>query len=68
MAAGQVLAPLAQHGAVLPELHDLLHAEGMRVLSTDKIEYPWSYVLEEPPEGMSGHRPWNWMVVAERVG
>lgn len=50
------------------ELHDLLHAEGMQVLSTDKIEYPWSYVLEEPPEGMSGHRPWNWMVVAERVG
>ena len=49
------------------ELHDLLEAERMLVIATDKIEYPWSFVMEEPPEGMSGYCPWNWMVVAQRV-
>lgn len=49
------------------ELHDLLELEHMRVLMTEKIEYPWSFVLELPPEGMGGRCPWNWMVVAQRV-
>jgi ubiquinone/menaquinone biosynthesis C-methylase UbiE len=50
------------------ELQDLLRAEGMDVLRTEKIEYPWSYVLEEPPEEMTGNQPWNWMMVAQRRG
>ncbi|MCB0763999.1 MAG: class I SAM-dependent methyltransferase [Flavobacteriales bacterium] len=48
------------------ELHDLLCAEGLQVRSTQKIEYPWSYVLEAPPEEMDGPTPWNWIVVAEK--
>jgi ubiquinone/menaquinone biosynthesis C-methylase UbiE len=50
------------------ELQDLLRAEGMNVQRTEKIEYPWSYVLEEPPEEMTGNQPWNWMMVAQRRG
>jgi SAM-dependent methyltransferase len=48
------------------ELHDLLRAHNMSVLETHKVEYPWSYVLEEPPEGMPSPQPWNWLVVAQR--
>ena len=48
------------------ELHDVLRARGMRVLETHKLEYPWHYVLHDPPSDMEPPDPWNWMVVAEK--
>lgn len=50
------------------ELVDLLAWQGMDVLTLKKIEYPWSYMLEEAPQDMPPPMPWNWMAVAERRG
>lgn len=50
------------------ELVDLLMQRGMQVLELQKIEYPWSFILTEAPQGMRAPLPWNWMVLAERQG
>lgn len=49
------------------ELHDLLRDQGMEVMETVKIEYPWAYVLDEAPADMPAPLPWNWMVIAQKV-
>ncbi|HPF66235.1 MAG TPA: class I SAM-dependent methyltransferase [Flavobacteriales bacterium] len=48
------------------ELHDVLRARSMQVLETRKLEYPWQFVLQDPPSDMEPPDPWNWMVVAEK--
>lgn len=49
------------------ELQDLLRDQGMEVMETVKIEYPWAYVLDEAPADMPPPLPWNWMVVAAKI-
>ena len=50
------------------ELEDVLRVNDMRVEEAMKIEYPWSSVFPEAPDWMQDPLPWNWMVVAKRVG
>ncbi|MCB9168741.1 MAG: methyltransferase domain-containing protein [Flavobacteriales bacterium] len=49
------------------ELHDVLQAQGMVVVETRKLEYPWGFALEDPPLNMAAPMPWNWMVLARRT-
>ncbi len=58
-------APTKHH--LKEELADLLTQRGMKVLELGKIEYPWTYALEDAPADMPAPMPWNWMAVAERV-
>ena len=57
-------APTKHH--LKEELADLLDQHGMDVLSIEKIEYPWTYALEEAPPEMPAPMPWNWLAHAIR--
>ena len=57
-------APTKHH--LKEELIDLLEQQGMHVLSIEKIEYPWSFVLEQAPVDMAPPMPWNWLTHSKR--
>lgn len=48
------------------ELEVTLATQGLRVLETSKIEYPWTTEFPRPPKWMKEPGPWDWLVVAER--
>lgn len=48
------------------ELQGLLAAQGLRVLSVEKIEYPWSTEFTRPPAWMRSPYPWDWLVLARK--
>lgn len=50
------------------ELADLLLQHGMEAPDIKKIDYPWSFALEEAPYNMAPPLPWNWMAVARKAG
>ena len=50
------------------ELEDVLRANDLLPVETLKLEYPWSSVFPESPAGMAEPLPWNWMVLAQRLG
>ncbi len=49
------------------ELQQRLAEQGLRVLSSEKIEYPWSTEFEQPPRWMGPPYPWDWLVLAQRA-
>ena len=49
------------------ELRLLLREAGFRTLRIEKIEYDWTTEFNKPPKGLTEPKPWDWMVVAERV-
>ncbi len=49
------------------ELQDMMKAQGLRTIGISRIEYPWRFVLDEPPQDMAAPMPWNWMIVAQRT-
>jgi 2-polyprenyl-3-methyl-5-hydroxy-6-metoxy-1,4-benzoquinol methylase len=49
------------------ELEDVLREQELVPQETLKLEYPWSSVFPEAPADMGDPRPWNWLVMAQRV-
>lgn len=49
------------------ELQLLLANEGFEAIQFAKIEYDWTTEFIKPPKWLKEPRPWDWMVVAERV-
>jgi SAM-dependent methyltransferase len=51
----------------LTELFRLFDHGPTRVESLDKLEYPWTTELAEPPAGLKAPYPWDWVVEVRRV-
>jgi SAM-dependent methyltransferase len=54
---------LAKH-YLKEELTFLLPTLGLKPLTTEKVEYPWSTEFTDPPDHMRGPYPWDWLVLA----
>ena len=46
------------------ELEYLYKEFGQKILSIEKVEYPWDSEIEAPPADMSGPYPWDWLVLS----
>jgi SAM-dependent methyltransferase len=44
------------------ELEVVFRDAGLTITSLDKVEYYWNSELAEPPKGMGGPYPWDWLV------
>lgn len=49
------------------ELQILLEREGFRATKFEKIEYDWDTEYTKPPKWLKDPKPWDWMVVAQKV-
>jgi SAM-dependent methyltransferase len=49
------------------ELEALLAAHGFRVKKMQRVFYPWQKEGLRKPRGAGTRRPWDWLVLAERV-
>lgn len=48
------------------EAEVLFDQSGFRSCSADKLEYPWSEELENPPAWLGPPLPWDWLFVLEK--
>ena len=44
------------------ELEVVFREAGLTITTIDKVEYGWDSELAEPPKGMQGPFPWDWLV------
>jgi hypothetical protein len=51
-----------------PELDRVLDGAGFRVRRMEKVSFSWKTEFEDPPGWLGAPYPWDWMVVAEKVG
>ena len=49
------------------ELNDLLAAHGFRVKKMQRVFYPWAKEGLRKPRGAGTRRPWDWLVLAQKV-
>ena len=48
------------------ELICLAHRFGFKIISTEKITYPWSTEFSSPPKWMKPPLPWDWLILLEK--
>jgi SAM-dependent methyltransferase len=48
------------------EAEVLFRESGFRLRSADKLEFPWSEELEDPPAWLGPPLPWEWLFVLEK--
>ena len=44
------------------ELEVVMREVGLTITAIDKVEYEWDSEFAEPPKGMQGPYPWDWLV------
>jgi hypothetical protein len=49
------------------ELRDLLARHGFRTKKIQRVTYPWQKEGLRKPRNAGTRRPWDWLVLAERV-
>ncbi len=70
--AGDLLRGVLLHGGVKTKCYLREEAEvffrecGFHLRSADKLEYPWSEELEDPPRWLGAPLPWDWLFVLEK--
>ncbi|HLP49799.1 MAG TPA: class I SAM-dependent methyltransferase [Chitinophagales bacterium] len=50
------------------ELHFMLQNSGFEIIETNKVEYTWETEFTNPPKWLKAPFPWDWLVVAKRLG
>tara|TARA_A100001037_G_scaffold306004_1_gene348591 strand:- start:2531 stop:3286 length:756 start_codon:yes stop_codon:yes gene_type:complete len=40
--------------------------QGLRIDRVDRIEYPWSEMIDDAPEDLGAPYPWDWLVLARK--
>ena len=48
------------------ELEVVFRDAGLTVTAIDKVEYEWDSEFAEPPKGMQGPYPWDWLVECKK--
>ncbi len=48
------------------EIVRFVQQAGLRVTDVERVEYPWTSELIDPPKSLGGPYPWDWLVVARR--
>lgn len=48
------------------ELISTLNETGFQIIKIDKVEYPWSSEIENPPKTLKAPYPWDWVVMATK--
>ncbi len=48
------------------ELISTLNEIGFKIVKIDKVEYPWSTEIENPPKSLKAPYPWDWVVMATK--
>lgn len=48
------------------ELISTLNETGFKIIKIDKVEYPWSSEIENPPKTLKAPYPWDWVVMATK--
>ena len=58
-------APTKMHTQI--EIQTLLSDIGMKGISTHRIEYDWTEMIDNAPESLGGPYPWDWLCVAQKL-
>jgi SAM-dependent methyltransferase len=48
------------------ELEVVFRDAGLTITAIDKVEYEWSSEFSEPPKGIQGPYPWDWLVECKK--